>query len=220
MKKIKIYIADDHPIVYAGIKNILSDEKDLEICGSAGSVSEAIDGIAKCGPDLLITDLNFNGINSGIDLIKNVKKRYPDLKILAISMLEEELYAERAARAGASGYVMKSELTGKIITAVREVMGGRVFFNPEILAKMVILLQGKRETDTETPLSFSDRELQVFEFIAAGSSGREISKKLRLSSKTIDTYKSRLRAKLNLETNSDLMKYAIKWFQNGSPEKE
>jgi len=215
MNKIKIFIADDHPIVYAGLKNIFSDEKNFEISGTASNINDAIDGISKCSPHLLITDLNFNGINSGLDFIRSAKKRYPELKILAISMLDEDVYAERAAKAGASGYVMKSELTGKIVSAVREVMRDRVFFNPSILSKIVGTLQGKPETVNENPESFSNRELQVFELLAAGSSAKEISDKLTLSPKTIDTYKSRLREKLNLETNSELVKYAIKWFQDG-----
>lgn len=212
--KVKIYIADDHPIVAAGLKNIFSGEKNIEICGSAGSVEEASVGIDAAKPHLLITDINFNGINTGIDFIREVHRRHPDLKILAISMLEEEIYAERIAKAGAAGYIMKSELTEKIVSAVKEIMRGGIFFNPAVLAKLVGNLQGNSDQNRYNAHDFTNREFQVFELIADGDSAQEISRKLSLSPKTVDTYKSRLRVKLNLKNTSELKKFAIRFFND------
>ena len=206
---IKIFVVDDHPIVFEGLRSIFSDETDIELCGFTDNTDDAHQAIKKQQPQLLISDINIKGLNVGIDFISQTKKLFPDLKIVAVSMLEEGIYAERAARAGAMGYVMKSELTSKIISAVREVMQGQVFFSPTILSKMISTLQRDPDNTGELWQTLSNREIQVFELIAEGVGTKEISEKLGLSPKTIDTYKYRLRAKLNLENNADLTKYAI-----------
>jgi len=214
-EKIKIFVVDDHPIVFEGLKSIFSDEADIEICGFSDNIEEAHSGIGQSQPHLLLSDINFKGLNVGIEFISQTQKRFPHLKIVAISMLEEEIYADRAARAGAMGYVMKSELTGKIISAVREVMKGQVFFSPVVLSKMIGTLQKRSGNPGELWQSLSNREIQVFELIADGAATKEIAEKLQLSSKTIDTYKNRLRLKLNLKNNAALTKYAIQQFKSG-----
>ncbi len=218
--RVKIFIVDDHPIVSEGLEKIFSRERGYEVCGTAGNIDEAVYRINSLNPQLLISDINFEGINSGIDFIKEMKNRYPGLKILVISMHEEDIYAERTAKAGASGYLMKSELTGKIISAVEEIMNGGVFFNPSILAKMVGALKGDGNKGESITEKFTDRELQIFELLAQGNSGKRIADELHISPKTVDTYKNRLRIKLNLETNSDLIKYAIRWLQDGGKRSE
>ncbi len=214
-ERVTIFIADDHPIVSEGLEKIFSREKGYEVCGTAGSIDEAVYRISSLKPQLLISDINFEGINSGLDFIKETKKRYPELKILVISMHDEDIYAERTAKAGASGYVMKSELTGKILSAVEAIMKGGVFFNPPVLARMVGGLKGNGNNGESLTETFTNRELQIFELLARGNSGKRIADELHISPKTVDTYKNRLRNKLNLETNSDLVKYAIGWLQGG-----
>lgn len=209
--KTKIIIVDDHPIVREGLAQIINHENDLTVCGQAGDATRAMKIIRTLNPDMVIVDITLKETN-GMELIKNIKVQYPNLPVLALSMHEESLYAERALRAGAKGYIMKQQATDNVITAIRKVLSGQVYISDEMAAKMVRKLVGGKPEVGASPLdSLSDREMEVFFLIGNGHGTRQISEKLHLSVKTIETYRSHIKEKLNLTDASELLRYSIQW---------
>ena len=211
LNKIKILIIDDHPIVRQGLARLIEHENDLEVCGQADDAPAAMRAIKKLNPDIAIVDITLKETN-GMELIKDIKVQYPNLPILTLSMHEESLYAERALRAGAKGYIMKQQATDNVIDAIRRVLNGQVYISDEMAAKMVRKLVNGRPDAGASPLdSLSDRELEVFLLIGKGHGTRQISEKLHLSIKTIETYRSHIKEKLNLVDASELLQYSIQW---------
>lgn len=212
----KILIVDDHPIVREGLSLLLSTQPDLEVCGEAADASTALQLVAETSPDLVIVDISLKGGN-GIDLIKRIKARDPAARMLVSSMYDESLYAERALRAGASGYINKQEATRKITDAIRAVLDGKIFLSERMAGQMLQRAVGGRSGRIEhSPLEdLSDRELEVFELIGRGRSTREIAEALHLSAKTVETYRDRVRKKLDLNDCSELTRHAIVWVLQG-----
>lgn len=211
VKKARVFLVDDHPIVRQGLAELINHEDDLEVCGQAEDAREALKEIKKQQPDMVIVDLSLKE-TSGVELIKDIKSQYSNLPVLALSMHDESLYAERTLRAGAKGYIMKQEATDEVISAIRKVLSGQIYASERMTAKMVRrLVGGAPETGTSTIERLSDRELEVFLLIGQGYGTRQIAEKLFLSVKTIETYRAHIKEKMNLAGSAELLQYAIQW---------
>jgi len=209
--KSKILIVDDHPIVRQGLAELVNHENDLAVCGQAEDAHQAMKAIKELRPDMAVVDISLRE-TSGIELIKDINVQYPDLPVLALSMHDESLYAERALRAGAKGYIMKAEATEKVITAIREILNGEIYVSDKMATKMVRQLVGSKTKISTTPVErLSDRELEVFNLIGKGYGTRQISERLHLSIKTIETYRAHIKEKLSLANAAELLQYAIQW---------
>jgi DNA-binding NarL/FixJ family response regulator len=209
--KTKVIIVDDHPIVRQGLAELINNEQDLTVCGHAEDAHEALAIIKESGPDMVIVDISLKE-TSGMELIKDIKAQYPDLPVLALSMHDESLYAERALRAGAKGYIMKVEATENVVTAIRKVLSGQIYVSDRMAAKMVRkLVGGGPQAGASAIESLSDRELEVFCLIGQGFGTRQIAERLHLSVKTIETYRAHIKVKLDLADSSELLQYAIQW---------
>jgi len=210
-KRAKIIIVDDHPIVRQGLAELINHQKDLEVCEEVSTSYEAIKAVRQSKPDMIIVDISLADTN-GIELIKDLKVQHPDLPVLALSMHDETLYAERALRAGARGYIMKQQGTETLIKAIRKVLNGQIYLSDRMASKVVSKLAGRKINAGESPIELlSDRELEVFLLIGKGHGTREISQRLHLSVKTIESYRSHIKEKLNLSDASELLRYAIQW---------
>jgi DNA-binding NarL/FixJ family response regulator len=205
----RILIVDDHPLVRTGFAQLIGDCADLEVCGEAGDMAEALRQIDATSPDLAIIDLSLAG-GSGLDLIERVRSRNKDILMLVASMHDETLYAERVLAAGARGYINKQEAQDSIIRAIRQVLSGKVYLSQQmtdrLLSGMVDSNGEKRDID-----SLSNRELQVFELIGEGVSSSQIAEQLNLSIKTIETHQAHIKKKLGLGSAHELNQRAIRW---------
>jgi DNA-binding NarL/FixJ family response regulator len=209
--KHRILLVDDHPIVRQGLAEMIDQERDLQVCGTAEDVHKALDALEKVKPDLVIADISLKGSN-GIELLKNIKVRYPRTLVLVLSMHDESLYAVRALRAGAAGYIMKQEATEKVLTAIRQVLTGEIYLSEKMEKKMMHQLVGGRTARTGSPIEdLSDRELEVFGLIGQGHGTRQIAEELHLSIKTIESHRAHIKEKLNLRTATELVQHAIQW---------
>lgn len=192
---------------------MINHEKDLVVCGTAEDSTQALDQIVALQPDLVLLDISLKGGN-GIELLKNIKVRYPKLLVLMLSMHDESLYAVRALRAGASGYVMKQEATERVLTAIRQVLNGEIYLSDKMEKKMMQQLVGGRSARTGSPLEdLSDRELEVFGLIGQGHGTRQIAEQLHLSIKTVESHRAHIKEKLNLKNANELIQHAIQWRQ-------
>jgi len=216
-KRSRILIVDDHPAVREALASRIGRQPDLEVCGEAAEMSEALRLVADTQPDLAVVDISLK-TGSGIDLIKRIKDRNDSVRMLVWSMHSESLYAERALRAGALGYINKDQATDKIIEAIRRVLEGKVYLSDAMAEKMLHRAVGVgREEVTRSPLdALADRELEVFRLIGHGVKTAEIAKQLHLSVKTVETYRDRIRQKLDLSDGTELAHYATQWvLENG-----
>ena len=215
-KKSRILIVDDHPLFREGLQQMIDRTPDLMVCGEAGDAAEAIQAISVLKPDLVLVDISL-GVGSGIDLIKNIKSNYDDLPVLVISMHDESLYAERALRAGAMGYVMKQERGKKVREAISRVLGGDVYLSERMSISMLSKLTwGKSDKPVSPVETLSDRELEVFRMLGQAKGTRQIAEDLNLTIATINTFRGRIKEKLQLKTSTELLLYAIQWFrENG-----
>lgn len=211
VKVTRIIIADDHPIVRQGLSELINRQDDMEICALAADGYDAMQMIKNEHPDMAIIDIMLRDIN-GIELIKDIKTQYPDVVVLALSMHDESLYAERALRAGARGYVMKGQATEEVLNAIRKVRNGDLYISEQLASRMMRKLVGGGQEAGLSPVErLSDRELEVFLKLGHGQSTREIAEQLHLSVKTIETYRAHIKEKLNLANSSELLQYAIQW---------
>lgn len=207
----RVLVVDDHPIMRQGYFQLISLQPDLEMCGEAADVQEALRQVEATRPDLAIVDISLKD-SSGIELMKQLRARDPNLRMLVVSMHDESLFAERALHAGASGYINKEETTEKLIDALRHVMNGKIFLSPAMTERMLSRAAGNSENVEQSPLAcLSDRELEVFELIGKGCTTRKIASKLHLSSKTVDTYRQNIKTKLNLSNGTELTLHAAQW---------
>ena len=208
----KILVVDDHPIVREGLADLINKEKDIVVCGWAENIPQTIKAIKNLKPDVVTVDISL-GDASGLELIKDIKTRFPSLPILALSMHQESFYAERAIRAGAKGYITKQEATKKVIMAIRQVLDGRLYLSEKMKEKMLRSLLGDNGSGAGTsPIDrLTDRELEVFSLLGQGRGTRQIAEQLCLSIKTIETYRSRIKEKLNISSSSELLLYAFQW---------
>ena len=205
----RILIVDDHPLVRTGFAQLIGDTHDLEVCGEAGNMADALDLATELKPDLAIIDLSLAG-GSGLDLIEHIKARDSEIRMLVASMHDEALYAERVLAAGARGYVNKQEAQDKIILAIRQVLDGKVYLSDRMTERMIAgMVDGKSEKrDIE---SLSNRELQVFELIGQGISTSKMAEHLNLSVKTIETHQAHIKKKLGLSSAHELTHRAVRW---------
>ena len=211
----RILIVDDHPLVRAGFAQLIDDCPDLEVCGEAADMAEALKQIEATHPQLAIIDLSLAG-GSGLDLIERVKARYRDVLMLVASMHDETLYAERVLAAGARGYINKQEAQDSIIRAIRQVLGGKVYLSEAMTERM---LNGMVDSPGEKRdiQSLSNRELQVFELIGQGHPVSQIANQLNLSIKTIETHQANIKKKLGLGSAHELNQRAIRWVMDQEP---
>jgi len=204
---------DDHPIVRQGLAELIDPEPDLEICGEAEDAAGALRTIEESGPDLAVVDISLKD-SSGIELIKDLKLRFPDLVVLVLSMHDESFYAERVLRAGAKGYITKDEATEDVILAIRKLLDGGFYLSEKMSAKMLSkFVEGPSETGGMPIERLTDRELQVFELIGRGISTRNVAVKLHLSIKTVESHRENIKRKLKLDNATELLQHAIKWVQ-------
>ncbi|SRR6056297_474067 len=211
-EKKKIYIVDDHPLMRKGMAMTLENSVEFTVCGQSESAEEGISEILSLKPDACVVDISLPGMN-GIELVKNLLAQMPDLKILVVSRHDEELYAERAIRAGAKGYLMKLEAGEVLVSAVRQVMNGGIYLSDKIGSQLIMkIASGQSAGDNPLEL-LSDRELEVFELTGKGESTKEIAQRLHVSVKTIDTYRARIKEKMHLKTANELMRRAVQWVE-------
>jgi DNA-binding NarL/FixJ family response regulator len=215
--KQRILLVDDHPMVRERLAEVIQREPDLEVCGEAEDRLRALELVGSERPHLVIVDLTLKR-SHGIELIKDLRSRYPDVAILVVSMHDESLHAERVIHAGARGYITKQEATKKIMRAIRTVLGGEIYLSEQMAAQIASgALGGSRAKASPAMAKLSDRELLVFEMIGQGRSTRQIAEELHLDMRTIETYRARIKEKLNLKDANDLLQYAIRWMQAGGP---
>ena len=207
----RIVIVDDHPLFRKGLEEMIHSEGTFAVCGEAGNAAEAMEVIRKLNPDLAIVDLSLPGAN-GIELIKNVRAEFAKLPILVLSMHDESLYALRALRAGAEGYVMKHEAMANVIQAIREVFNGRPYLSPAMAAQVITKFAHRQdEGEIDAVERLSDRELEVLQLIGKGKDVREIAKLLHLSPKTVETHRSHIKDKLDLKNSREVARFALQW---------
>jgi DNA-binding NarL/FixJ family response regulator len=208
-KKKTVLIVDDHPLLRQGLALLINREQDLMVCGEAEEAQKAMTEVAQKKPDILIVDISLNGPD-GLDLLKNLRTQYPSLPVLILSMHDESIYAERALRARANGYIMKHEATEKVLVAVRRILGGDIYLSDRMANKLLHQYISGTSADMTTQLSaLSDRELEVFRLIGEGRGTRQIAEKLHLSIKTVETYQAHIKEKLSLQSGRELVQHAI-----------
>src|SRR5437762_12546628 len=209
----RIVIVDDHPLFRKGLEQLIHSEDGFAVCGEANNAPEAMDVIRKLNPDLAIVDLSLPGAN-GIELIKNIRAEFSKLPILVLSMHDESLYALRALRAGAEGYVMKHEAMANVIQAIHEVFSGRPYLSPAMAAQVITKFAKKSsEGESDAVDRLSDRELEILELIGKGKDVREIAKLLHLSPKTVKTHRSHIKDKLDLKNSREVARFALHWIE-------
>ena len=214
--KHRILMVDDHPITRQGVAVLINQESDLEVIGEADSAPGAIAFLQKQPADLAVIDITLKTTN-GIELMKHIRVLAPDMPVLVMSMHDEGIYAERAMRAGARGYIMKQEASNKILVAIRTVLGGELYLSDKMKERMLHRFVNNRKEKVDFSMdTLSDREMEVFQLIGDGYSTRQIAQKLNLSVKTIDSYREHLKLKLQLEAGKDLVRYAIQWMKSES----
>jgi DNA-binding NarL/FixJ family response regulator len=211
----RILIVDDHPLFREGLRQLINHEPDLKVCGEFPDAESAREGVAELKPDLAIVDISLGGAN-GIDLIKSLKADHEELPVLVVSMHDESLYAERALRAGALGYVMKHEPAKTVKLAIRKALKGEVFLSERMSSSMLSrVVRGKNEPAASPIDTLSDRELEVFQMLGQGKSVRQIAEDLGLSIPTINSFRNRIKEKLHLKSSTEVMLHAIQWLRDG-----
>lgn len=212
--KAKILLVEDHPVVRRGLANLINDEPDLQVCGGAETIAQSIDAIASQRPDVVIVDITL-GEESGLELIKQIQEKNPQLPILALSMHDEALYAERAIRAGARGYIMKKEAMDKVLIAIRRVLAGEIYLSEKAASRMVHkFIHPTGAQINPSPEALSDREFEVFSLIAQGVGPTEMAKRLKVSVKTVETHREHIKKKLGLTSGAELIRFALQWTNN------
>ena len=210
-----VLIVDDHPFLRVGLSESLGREPGLSVCGAVGTAEEALTATEKLRPDVVVADLNLPG-KSGLELIKDLASMQPGLPVIVLSMHDEEIYAERCLRAGARGYVMKSEGPEKLAAAIRHVLSGGIHVSAKTSAHILSLFSGGGNPKQGSPLGqLTDREFEIFQWIGRGLSTQTIAKRLHISAKTVETHRVHIKTKLDLATASELIAYAARWAAAG-----
>lgn len=193
------------------LTGFIQREADLEVCGEASDAPKALSLIGRCKPDLVILDISLKH-SHGLELLKDLKALQPELSVLVLSMHDETLYAERALRAGAMGYITKQEATVNVLSAIRKVLSGEVYISAQMSARMMRKMIGREEIAARSPLDvLADREMEVYQMIAQGMGTRQIAEELRLGIKTVESYRARIREKLGLADGDELRQHAVRW---------
>ena len=220
IEKKRILVADDHPLVRESLKLLIGKESDLTVCGEAENREQALTIPAASQPHLVILDLSLKD-SHGTELIKDFRARYPNVFILVLSMHDESVYAERVIRAGAQGYITKHEPPAKILTAIRRVLDGEIYWTETAAIRVATkFARPPRASAGQTIDSLTDREMQVLERIGIGQGTRQIAATLHIDVSTVETYRSRIKEKLNLKSGIELLQFAIRWENNLTPEEK
>jgi DNA-binding NarL/FixJ family response regulator len=206
----RILLVDDHPLTRHGLAQLIAQQPDLAVCGEAGTAEEALEYTRSLEPDLVLVDVTLPG-KPGLELIKDLTTLFPEVAVLVFSMHDESLYAERALRAGARGYLMKSVGGEEMLKALRHVLAGKVYLSQELSARILDSLSGSLRRPAGVLSALSDREFEVFQLVGEGLATREIGLRLHISGKTVETHRLRIREKLGLKSPSELTKYAVRW---------
>jgi DNA-binding NarL/FixJ family response regulator len=209
LPKATVYLIDDHPVIVQGITLLINSEPDLRVAGSSASWTVALKEIAQLKPSVVVLDVTLANAN-GVEVLKNLRVHFPEQKVLMLSMHDENLYATRAMKAGAHGYLMKESATEEVVTAIRQVLKGEIYLSAPMSKRMMSQLVGHKRNGDASPLeNLSDRELEVYEMVGDGLTTRKIAERLHLSVKTIETHKAHLKEKLNLQNATELTQHAI-----------
>jgi len=212
----RVFLVDDHPLVREWLANLIDHQPDMVVCGEAAGAGQALATIGAAEPDVAILDVSLDG-RSGIELIKDLRLSYPQVMILVLSMHDEELYAPRALRAGARGYIMKSEVTQKVVLAIRRIQEGRTYLSDRMTAMLAERVVTQPANSSVSPVSLlSDRELEVFSLLGRGRATRHIAETLHVSAKTVQAYCARIKEKLGVSTSTELLREAIRWAEEES----
>ena len=207
----RILVVDDHPMMRTGLAHLINKQPDLEICGEAGSPAEAMKHISKNRPDLILADITMKE-GSGLEFIETSAPSHGDVRILVVSMHDEQVYAERVLRAGACGYIMKEESGEYLITAIQRVLAGGVYLSEAMSARMLQSLTQPKSRDNDSPLRrLTDREFEVFQLIGQGKNTEEIAGQIHISPRTVDVHRANIKEKLNLKAGAALIHYAVQW---------
>lgn len=210
-----ILLVDDHPVLRRGLASLIESEPDLVACGEAATCRAALDAIRESRPDLVIVDLELEGSN-GLDLIKDMQRHHPEIPALVLSMHDEAVYAERALRAGARGYITKQQLDDTLLVAIRRLLAGETYLSLALQARLAAKFVAGQTLATDSPLdTLSDRELHVFGLIGRGWSTRQIAETLNLSIKTIESHREHIKQKLGIESAAELAQRATQWVETG-----
>ncbi len=213
-RKYKIFIVEDHPIFLDGISQLINRENDMFVSGGCENAGECLKTIKDALPDLIIIDITLKD-SCGIELTKEIKKKYPSLPILILSMHEELIFADRVLKAGARGYITKREATIKVIDAIRKVLQGKIYISDTMVDHFLERsITGGQNFNSSPVETLSEREFEVFNLIGKGMTNRAIAEVLSVSTNTISTYRERIKEKLNLQNNAELNRYAMQWIQN------
>lgn len=209
--KRRVLIVDDHPVFRHGISALINAEADLTVCGEASSSPSALDAMRTLHPDVALLDISLPGTN-GIELIKLMKAEYPKLPLLMLSMHDESLYALRALKAGALGYVMKAEALTHVLDALRKVLVGDIYVSPRLSERLIFQAIQSTDGGSGSPVDrLSDRELEVLELLGRGFGTKEIASELHLSVKTIETHRAHIKEKLGFRDAGEMVRFAIDW---------
>jgi DNA-binding NarL/FixJ family response regulator len=215
-EKSRIFLVDDHAMFRDGLRQLIDREPDLMVCGDAAEAESALNEILKLKPDLVVVDITLGG-TSGIDLIKTIKNESEDVPVLVVSMHDESLYAERALRAGAMGYVMKQEPAKTVKTAIRKVLGGDMHLSEKMASSVITkFMRGSDEIPPSPLEKLSDRELEVFQMLGMGKGIREIAEEMNVTIPTVNSFRNRIKEKLQLKSSTEVMLHAIHWSREGS----
>jgi DNA-binding NarL/FixJ family response regulator len=210
-KKTQVFIVDDHPVVRDGLTTIINHEQDLNVCGQADDAPEALKAIDELKPDVVVVDISLKSSN-GIELTKSINARHINLFVIVLSLHDESVYAERSLLAGAKAYLMKDAASESIIKAIRTVLSGEIYVSDKISKKFLHKIASDKAGTSKTLIEkLSNREFEIFRMIGDGLKASQIAKQLHLSTKTIETYRSRIKEKLNLPNAAELLQYSIKW---------
>ena len=211
VQKSRVFIVDDHPLVREGLANLINAEDDLTVCGEAEDSAQAIAGIVKTQPDVVLVDISLQN-ESGLELVKHLASQFPEVALIVLSMHDETLYAERALRAGASGYVMKREASSNVLTSIHRVIEGGVFVSERVANRIAIKAAARRKAADKSPVErLSDRELEIFQLLGQGRTPSEIARDLNLSLKTVQAYCARAKEKFGVASLTELLRAAIRW---------
>jgi DNA-binding NarL/FixJ family response regulator len=215
----RVIVIDDHPAIREAIADTVADQRDMELAGVAGSAREAFELVRATRPDVAVVDISL-GDAHGLDLVQNLRAEYPHLEVVVFSMYDEAVYAERAIRAGARGYVMKSEPTGSVVEAVRCAAQGEIYLNRRTASRLLsrVAQGGSRQSASAEPglEELTDREMAVFQMLGQGRGADDIAERLSLSRKTVETYRRRAKEKLGFQTVAELLQFAIRWAHSDS----
>lgn len=210
--KTGIFVVDDHPLIRQGLAQLINREPDMYVCGDAEDAQRALKGIAARKPDLVIVDISLQG-NNGIELTKSIKALHKGLRVMVLSMHDEDVYAQRVLRAGANAYLMKQEAPEKVIEAIRRTLRGDIYVSEKVGAQILHQIVNGNDSYRSPIDQLSDRELEIIQLIGEGKATREIAANLNVSVKTVESHRAHIKEKLNLKNASELVQYCVQWVE-------